>query len=110
MAFEKGTSGNPTGRKAGTANRATQTVRDKFIQLLDGYSIEQMQADLLAIESPKERLTLLASLAEFVTPKLSRTAVTATVASGPAVFHLVPASQMPAAERPARGLDLPRNV
>ena len=75
MAFEKGISGNPHGRKPGTANKATQTVRDKFAQLLDGYSLEQMQADLLAIDSPKERLSILAGLAEFVTPKLSRTAL-----------------------------------
>ena len=75
MAFEKGISGNPHGRKPGIANKATQTVRDKFAQLLDGYSLEQMQADLLAIDSPKERLSILAGLAEFVTPKLSRTAL-----------------------------------
>ena len=75
MAFEKGISGNPFGRKPGTANKATQTVRGKFAQLLDGYSLEQMQADLLAIASPKERLSILAGLAEFVTPKLSRTAL-----------------------------------
>ena len=75
MAFEKGISGNPHGRKPGAANKATQTVRDKFAQLLDGYSLEQMQADLLAIDSPKERLSILAGLAEFVTPKLSRTAL-----------------------------------
>jgi hypothetical protein len=85
MAFEKGTSGNPHGRKPGTANKTTQTIRDKFAQLLDGYSLEQMRADLLAIDSPKERLIILAGLAEFVTSKLSRTALSTDVEPMPTV-------------------------
>ena len=75
MSFTKGQSGNPTGRPPGIANRATQTVRDKFAQLLDGYDVQQLRADLNAIENPKDRLSILLGLAEFVTPKLQRTSL-----------------------------------
>ncbi|WP_426060621.1 DUF5681 domain-containing protein [Hymenobacter sp. B1770] len=85
MAFKKGISGNPNGRKPGTANKTTQTIRDKFAELLACYSLEQMKADLLAIESPKERLSILAGLAEFVTPKLSRTALSNDAETMPSV-------------------------
>jgi hypothetical protein len=99
MAFDKGTSGNPNGRKPGTANKTTQSVREKFAQLLDGYEVEQLRADLMAIQNPKDRLSILLGLAEFVTPKLARTVVTATVDSSPAVFHILPASQHPPLQR-----------
>lgn len=95
MPFQKGQSGNPQGRKPGAANLATQTVRDRFAQLLEGYSIEQMQADLEAIKDPKDRLGVILGLAEFVTPKLNRTDLQANIKSGPAVFHIMPASQRP---------------
>ncbi|MEJ7662964.1 MAG: hypothetical protein WKG07_27125 [Hymenobacter sp.] len=36
-----------------------------------------MQADLTAIENPKDRLSIRAGLAEFITPKLARTSLAA---------------------------------
>lgn len=82
MTFIKGQSGNPTGRTPGTTNKATQTVRDKFAQLLDGYDVQQLRDNLNAIENPKDRFAILLGLAEFVTPKLSRTALTADGGTG----------------------------
>ena len=54
-----------------------QTVRDKFAQLLDGYDVQQLRADLDAIENPKDQLSILLGLAEFITLKLQRMALAA---------------------------------
>lgn len=63
------------GKKKGTPNKVTATIRDKFQQLLDGYSIEQMVKDLQEIESPKDRMMIISNLSEFLVPKLSRAEV-----------------------------------
>lgn len=62
------------GRKKGTPNKVVQPIREKFQQLLDGYSIEQMSADLLSLKPP-ERLNIITGLAEYIVPKLARTEV-----------------------------------
>ena len=72
--FEKGNK-IATGRPKGVANKVTLTIRDKFQQLLDGYSIEQMVKDLQEIESPKDRMMIISNLSEFLVPKLSRAEV-----------------------------------
>ncbi|MGI4735048.1 MAG: hypothetical protein ACRYG7_07710 [Janthinobacterium lividum] len=95
MGFEKGKSGNPAGRKPGTTNAATHAVGDRFAQLLDGYSLEEMRTDLKAIKDPKDRLHIIIGLAEFVTPKLNRTDLQASIKTAPSVFHIMPASQRP---------------
>lgn len=64
------------GRQKGTGNLATQPIKDKVNQLIDGYSIEAMQKDLSNIEKPEDRLRILMGLMEFVIPKIARTELT----------------------------------
>ena len=54
--FEKGHT-KATGRPKGVANKVTTSIRDKFQQLLDGYSIEQMVKDLLFDAVRHKKLT-----------------------------------------------------
>jgi len=61
-----------TGRKKGVSNKVTTEVKEKFQQLVDSYSIEQMKADLMELE-PAERLKIVAGLLDFFIPKLNRT-------------------------------------
>ena len=63
------------GRTKGTPNKEISPVREKFNQLLDLYSVEQMKKDLIDIENPAERIKIIIGLAEFVIPKLARTAI-----------------------------------
>ena len=72
--FEKGNK-IATGRPKGVANKVTISIRDKFQQLLDGYSIEQMVKDLQEIDNPKDRMMIISNLSEFLVPKLSRAEV-----------------------------------
>lgn len=89
MAFKKGQSGNPAGRKAGTPNKATADFRETVRSLLDdnrenvgrwltlvaeGDGTDSGKAD------PAKALDLLAKLAEFAAPKLTRAEVRASVA------------------------------
>jgi hypothetical protein len=60
------------GRQKGTSNKVTTEVREKFQQLVDSYSIEQMKADLMELE-PVERLKIVTGLLDFFIPKLNRT-------------------------------------
>lgn len=73
--------GNP-GKPKGAVNHVTQDVRDKFRQLLEGIGVAQLQEDLQAIENPKDRLQIIIGLAEFIIPKLARTALTAEDPNG----------------------------
>lgn len=63
------------GKVKGTPNKVTAGIRDKFQQLLDGYSIEAMVNDLKAIDNPKDRMMIIINLSEFIIPKLSRSEV-----------------------------------
>ena len=63
------------GRQKGTGNKDVAPIREKFQQLLDNYSIEEMTKDLKQLE-PNDRLKIITGLAEFVVPKLQRTDLT----------------------------------
>jgi hypothetical protein len=76
--FEKGHT-KAKGRPSGVPNKVTTSIRDKFQQLLDGYSIEQMVKDLKAIDNPKDRMMIISNFSEFIVPKLSRSEVSAEV-------------------------------
>ena len=78
MAFVKGQP-KKGGKTKGTPNKVTATIRDKFQQLLDGYSIEQMVKDLKEIDNPKDRMMIISNLSEFIVPKLSRSEVKSEV-------------------------------
>lgn len=71
MALGKKTGG---GSRKGKANKNIAPIRDKFQQLLEGYSIELMSKDLRSVE-PAERLRIVTGLAEFIVPKLQRSEV-----------------------------------
>ena len=60
------------GRPKGAKNKVTAEVKEKFQQLIDSYSIEQMKEDLLELE-PVERLRVMTGLLDFFIPKLNRT-------------------------------------
>ena len=66
------------GREKGTPNKVTASIREKFEQLLDGYGIDQMVKDLRSL-SPKDRMTIISGLAEYIVPKLARTEIQAAV-------------------------------
>ncbi len=63
--------GHHMGRPKGSGNKKLNVVREKFQQLLDGYPIQQMQADLMEMEAG-ERLRLIVTMGDFFLPKLNR--------------------------------------
>ena len=63
--------GHHLGRPKGSGNKKLNVMREKFQQLLDGYPVQQMQADLMEME-PGERLRLIVSMGDFFLPKLNR--------------------------------------
>lgn len=73
MPFKKGKP-KTGGREKGVVNKTTLTIKEKFAQLLEGYSIELMTKDLKSVE-PAERLRIVTGLAEFIVPKLQRSEV-----------------------------------
>ncbi|MCB2218975.1 MAG: hypothetical protein KQI35_01180 [Bacteroidetes bacterium] len=68
--FLPGCSSN--GRPKGSKNKATGAIREKFQQLVDSYSLEQMKLDLMELD-PGERLRIMSGLLDFFIPKLNRT-------------------------------------
>lgn len=66
MAFKKGISANPGGRKAGIPNKTT-TVQREFLQtLLDGQQ-DKIKTELTNLEG-KEYLAVIVSLLKYVVP------------------------------------------
>lgn len=68
--------GKKTGGKVkGSQNKDLKPIREKFNQLLDGYTIQNMVDDLMALE-PKDRLMIVNGISEYIIPKLARTELT----------------------------------
>ncbi len=76
MAFEKGISGNRAGRTPGIPNKVTTAARDTIAAALAGANVTKLAAHLDAL-SGKDYIDAYVKLAEFVTPKLQRTAPSA---------------------------------
>lgn len=68
MKFNKGESGNPTGRPKGTENAATGQVRALWKDLMLE-NIEVLKEDFKALE-PKERLAAAIKISNFILPRL----------------------------------------
>lgn len=73
MPFEKGQSGNPSGRPKGSLNRSTTELRETLSSLVDN-NIDKIEIWLnrIAKEDPKAALQCLSSLMEYTLPKLNR--------------------------------------
>ena len=76
MAFEKGTSGNRAGRPPGTPNKATTTAREVIGAALSGTDAAKLAAQLNTLTG-KDFIDAYVKLAEFISPKLQRTALAA---------------------------------
>ena len=76
MPYETGMSGNLNGRPKGTANKATAAARETIAAALAGADAKKLAAHLDSL-SGREYIDAYVKLAEFVTPKLQRTALSA---------------------------------
>ena len=74
MAFTKGTSGNRAGRTPGTPNKATTAAREVIGAALSGTDAAKLAAQLDTLTG-KDFIDAYVKLAEFVSPKLQRTAL-----------------------------------
>jgi hypothetical protein len=66
-----------SGSRKGCPNKATQSIREAFQKLADN-NIDELDGWLrrVAQDNPKEALKIYLELAEYLTPKLSRSEVT----------------------------------
>jgi len=65
------------GRKAKTPNKTTSEMRNLFTELLSA-NLDNIQSDLDKLE-PKDRLTILLKMSEYVIPRLQSTQMEAVV-------------------------------
>jgi len=68
-----------SGRKPGTPNKVTTNAREAFVRLVEG-NMERMQGwldEIAETDGPKAAFQCLMDAAEYTTPKLARTDITA---------------------------------
>ena len=69
MAFIKGQSGNPVGRKKGTKNKSTQEIRSLIQEIIaSNFNKTKISRDLNDLK-PHQKLQFLLKLLDFVVPK-----------------------------------------
>lgn len=71
MRFQKGKSGNPSGRPTGTKNKATAQLLE-MVTIIVKNNAERLQQDIDLLE-PKDRVRVIASLLNYVLPKQQAT-------------------------------------
>ena len=69
MAFKKGQSGNPSGRKPGVSNKITKELRDRIKDFLEG-KWSQIEDDFENLE-PEKRVALFEKLLQYVLPRMA---------------------------------------
>lgn len=67
MAQRKGQTGNPKGRPKGTPNKVTTELKTWIQELIDG-NRSKFEKDLKELE-PKDRLTIMERLLQYIVPK-----------------------------------------
>lgn len=68
MPYKAGISGNPSGRKPGTKNKASESLRNRINDIIDN-NLGRVQQDLDSLE-PKDRLNFFEKLLQYALPKL----------------------------------------
>ncbi|MBC6991942.1 hypothetical protein [Hymenobacter sp. BT491] len=94
MPYETGISGNPTGRPKGAANKATAAARETIAAVLAGADATRLATELNTLTG-KDFIDAYVKLAEFVTPKLQRTAMATEENKGPIKVTLNIGGHMP---------------
>jgi ribosome-binding ATPase YchF (GTP1/OBG family) len=69
MAFKKGTSGNPDGRRKGAANKVTTELRERIKDFLEG-QWDKIERDFNTLEA-KDRVALFERLLQYILPRMS---------------------------------------
>jgi len=69
MAFKKGQSGNPDGRRKGAANKVTAELRERIKDFLDG-QWDRIERDFDSLE-PDKRVALFEKLLQYVLPRMA---------------------------------------
>lgn len=69
MAFKKGQSGNPSGRRKGAANKVTAELRERIKDFLDG-QWDRIERDFDSLE-PEKRVALFEKLLQYVLPRMA---------------------------------------
>jgi hypothetical protein len=75
--WNKGESGNPAGRKPGSKNKATEEIRQAYIDLVHG-NLENITLWLqqVAADDPAKAMDFMLRISPFVIPKLNQTDIT----------------------------------
>ena len=73
MAFKKGESGNPNGRKKGTPNKTTAEIKEIITRIV-GNQLEHIEKDLDKIRKtdPAEAMRLSSKFIDYVIPKQTK--------------------------------------